>query len=400
MLGNPLVTFALVSSFLWSGCVHAFSFCELALDVLDRFSNQPVRAGVNRFTYATKGDVAVLELKRMNDRMEGRKGSLQAMMDEGYFRPDSKAVFQMRAGREDFEQPVPFQIVRLPYAQTGMYLPKGLPLDGTATLGGYDGYIILLPGVGTDQSNATTLFNLGQTLMEGKNPALNVGAAGESKKLRLLPVLLDATQNGLGAGSYTEFGSPEGALAIVRNAHNVMRTLFPGAKAHLGGRSHGGTLAAEYSERFPGVSSCIILNPTPTDYQMHDLAWRTSEQNAHHVRIGGNSVQLNRTWDIYKYHGSDFTWLGTDSLTQFLHALFFGKAIQVPRLVLLGKNDASYPQPQYVEYIQAVLGSASSTEIRVYDFPAETSHDLWSRRDKQQFRQVVNDMAVFIHRQK
>ncbi|PWU22246.1 MAG: hypothetical protein C5B49_01155 [Bdellovibrio sp.] len=341
----------------------------------------------------TDGDRQILELRKMNRKIERDRPDVSEMIRVGYFSLKETPVYQYKKGVPDLEQPLPLKVIELPFAKTGMYVPKELEIKSHGGIGPYDGYIIILPGIGTNISNATTLFNLGLTLENGKNPALKV--EGRDRRVRLLPVMLDATLNGLGENSPFEFGKPEAAVEVVRNAHNILKLLFPNAPAFIAGRSHGGLIALEFGRRYQDISGLIAVNPTVSDARLHPILVQTSENNAQAV-VTGTPIILNRSWRAYSLYGSEFLSLGADFIEKFFARLAFGRKKPIPTLILLGKNDPSYPQPDYVDFIKEAAAAVPLTEVEVYDVPAGSSHDLWSRREKRLFRDVVNRMASFV----
>lgn len=371
--------------------------CEILLRAAKneaRFLGQAIREyGPYKFVSVSEveGRKLVGALEKSN-REICKSSDAKGLARDGYIRIDDRVVYQLRDGKDDLERPLPFQIVRLPFAQTGMYVPKDLKFDGTDSLTTYDGVIILLPGIGTDGSNARTLFNIGQTFMEGKNPALNLGTERDPRKLRLLPVLLDISTNGLGAEANSTFVSPAGTVAVIRHAHLILKTVFPTAQFTVAGRSHGGLSALEYGNSFSDVRAIIAVNPSPSDRTMHWRAVETSEANVANIPVDGRPVVLNGSWQAHREHVPDYSALQID----FLERFFGAKNQGVPTLIMMGKNDPSYPQPDYVNYVTLAVARLPNVKMSIVDVPAERSHDLWSRQDKGQFRDVVHQIVEFV----
>lgn len=373
---------------LFSTLIVLLSFLDIDRSVASRFDFL-CGLGLSRRSH---GSDLVREMLKINQRAEKESWSLKTMLERGFFEPDAKQVYNFSKGVENTSDPLNYQIVRFPYAKTGAYLPKDISTTSPSDLEKiYDGYIILLPGIGTNQSNAASLFNIGLTLMKGSNPALEIGSTLKSRKIRLLPVLVDATLNGLNGEAPLAFGTRSASLGMVRTVHLFMKRLFPHGTAHIAGRSYGGTIANEYASIYGDLASSILINPSPSEHKLHFKGVFESEKNLDHMTIGGTRLVLNHSWDSFKTNGHHFQYLGTSPVKKWL----LPKRKNVPTLVLLGKNDPSYPQPEYLNFIENHYSKIENSRVVVFEGKEEFAHDLWTRKDTKQYKTVLQTMVQF-----
>ena len=316
--------------------------------------------------------------------------AIEVLYARGVLRDDPTPVYAMKQGIPDPTQPTGFRRVFLPTAQSRFFVPDTVDLRKPEAIQGYDGYMILIPGIGTNRSEATTLFTIGQTLNSGSDSALNV--EGRPRKLKLLPVLFDATLGGMGTDAPLYFGQHDTAVAAIRHLRLILAAAFPGVPCFMGGRSQGGLMAMEYAEWFADIAGVVAVNPSPTRPDLHQRALELGLASLATMMGGGLTVATS--FRSYERHTPDYVAFGTHGFFHRVHRWLIRANHghrKVPTLILGGRNDEGYP-PEYLPFVEAfVAEDPEFRQLEVFD----GGHDLWTRRDRQLYKAVLRRMAVF-----
>lgn len=329
-----------------------------------------------------EGREMVLDTIRLNDELEARRlaGEMneQRLLQEGYIEYSEDEV-KDKAGQSQ-----PFRVVRLPKIRTGFYLPtkKKKPVDPKL----YDGVLILMAGIGAPVSQALSMLEIAGTFNKAENPNLEIVPG---RRLKLLPMALDVSLNGLGEDMPMYFGHPMGAVAAQRHAVIIAKILFPDLAddVALGGRSQGGANAAEYAVRYNDIKLAFALSashPEPHMVQHTIDKHEYLRHPEHHLeaRMMGFDIAAHaKSWTAHWYY---------THLYRFLQ-----RPARAPIYAMAGLKDNGYLQPYYVDSLRKWASQSPLRDVAVFN----GIHNMWMRRkayleeDTLIFNQVVRHMT-------
>jgi len=328
-------------------------------------------------------------LQDSNHGISRGRFDVASLISRGILAIDPAPVHPMREGVPDLAQTTGFRRVRLPIAKTGFLIPEEADLSNPNSIDGYDGYAIVMPGIGTDRSDAMSLITIGQELKSGKL----LKSSLTQRKLKLLPVLLDATLSGMADKAPLYFGEPHFAISVIEHVHLIMKNAFPNAPCVLMGRSQGGLYAMEYAQRKNGVAAVIAMSPSPTRQDLHNESMRIGDENL--ATMMDTPLTLNRSDISYRRDTPYFASFGIHTPWQRFERWLFGdKEREVPLLIVLGAQDQSY-SPAYYDFVRGFVAERSYRELEIFE---EGGHDLWSRRNRKLLRSVMERQAEFLEK--
>ncbi len=316
------------------------------------------------------------DLAQLNAEIESGALNVTDLVQRQILVETDTKLYKLRDGQAMLDQPVPFRQILLPFAHTGVYLPKSIHLGHKLPKGHYKGFVILMPGIGTQISNAQNLFDIGSTLQKGKR----------EPRLRVLPLLLDSTLGGMQFEAPAAWADHEHSVEVVRHVAAIASVLFPELRGQVWGRSQGGLIALEFAgskhlETPRNISGVIAVNPPYPTQHMVEESIRLTEKcfNGDGAFDKGVILSFNHSWKVYR------------EVTPHFHCL--RRTSKVPALLLLGSEDGGYPQPDHLEVWKTFASHSDLRQTKVY----QAGHNLWSRESGMEeiFTDVLSTSASF-----
>ena len=321
-----------------------------------------------------EGLADIRRLSAMNLQIEARRHTLESMAEAGWIKKGAQKVAHKGQNK-------PFRAELFPMAHTGIYIHH------EGVLPEHKAIIILLPGLGTIDSNALSLLDIGGVLHKNKksrnrgrgsfkNP---LNTINNGQKVRFAAFPMDLPLNGLGRDAPFAFGSPEAIMQSIRHVHLILSMRHPDLPVYIAGRSQGGLAAIEYAQRYHDVAGVIAINPSHPSPQIIQESVRIHED----CNILGEiwkGVELDaKTWTAYKTFTSQFR---------------LERASVAPTLIMLGGADLSYPKNNYQHaYRNFVRAHRQQRGMIILN---EGEHNLWNLTNVPQLHRVVSLMGEFL----
>jgi len=321
-----------------------------------------------------EGAEQITKLSRINLQIEAGRHTIESMTNNGWIKQGPQRVIHKK-------QQNPFSVETFPLAHTGIYIHQ----EGVQPL--HKAIIILLPGLGTIDSNALSLLDIGGVLHKTKK-SRNRGAGSfknplntmnNGQKVRFAAFPTDLPLNGLGRQAPFAFGSPEAIMQSIRHVHLILSLRYPNLPVYIAGRSQGGLAAITYAQRYHDVAGVIAVNPSHPNTQIIRGSVRIHEDPTILGEIW-QGVKLDpKTWTAYKTFTSQFR---------------LEQRSAAPTLIMLGDADLSYPKHNYLFAFRKFVQTDRNNRGMVILEKGE--HNLWNLKDVPQLHRVVSLMGEFL----
>ncbi|MGB0453271.1 MAG: hypothetical protein ACPGJV_06110 [Bacteriovoracaceae bacterium] len=294
---------------------------------------------------------------------------------------EEKVTVMQKSGDGFKPQSIPLRKVFFPKIQTGAFFPtKGVSQPGmTVSPKKPDGILIILPGMGTDKSNALSLMPIISRFAKQKHKVHIVDEAS-GQKAYTLAIGLDTTGAGMALNAPKYLTSPNYSSEAVRHTYLIMKILFPETRISLAGRSQGALQSLEYSSRYTGLHRVFPMNPSSIDPKLHQHALMRLERDG---KIEGFQV-IQKNIDALN-----------EQILEFEYRL---KKPQNRTIILLGEQDAEYGHPvenpeNYASYHKSWDDfSRQHTEVDLWKAP-NGKHNMWDTlNDKPLFDEIIQFM--------